>query len=96
MRYIIAYTDRASAGKPTYMTTCTAEIAESHDQAMEQFEAKHLDMIALSSDRVDDVHEAFERYGMGAWTDEEREAQRRKLSESINAITAISRSRKRR
>lgn len=91
MRYIITYTDRASAGKPTYMTTCTAEIAESHDQAMEQFEAKHPDMIALSSDRVDDMHEAFERYGRGAWTDEEREAQRRKLNEQIDAITAMSR-----
>lgn len=87
MRYIIAYRDRPEEGKHIYLVTYAAEIADSAEQAVDQFSAKHPDKLVLSTERVDDRSEAFMRYGMGAWTDEEREDHRAKLRED-NAVAA--------
>lgn len=86
MRYVITYMSRSDEGKKVYLLTHAAELADNSDQAVEQFEAKHPDKLALSTERVDDFHEAFERFGEGAWTDEERAEHREKLHKRYEAL----------
>ena len=85
MRYIITYRDKPEEGKHVYLVTYACELADSGEQAIDQFTAKHPDKVVLSADRVDDERAAFERYGMGAWTDEEQQAHREKLNENYAA-----------
>lgn len=85
MRYVITYMNRTDEGKHVYLLQYACEIANSHDEAVDQFSAKHPDRLALHSERIDDERAAFERFGMGAWTDEEQ-AEHRARQEQRNAV----------
>ena len=77
MRYIIQWGREADREKPARLTTFTAELAETPEAACTQFLARHPDYY------IEDVKPAgpnsFEAYGLGAWTEEEREQHREKL-----------------
>lgn len=82
MRYIITHTDSSDASKPVRLVTYAAELADSPEQAIRQFTGKHPDHDILDVTDAPDERAALMRYGMGAWTDEEREDHRAKLHES--------------
>lgn len=72
MRYIITHTAAVDAGKPVVMLTHAAEIAETPEAAAVQFIEKHPDKIVMRVEAAPDASAAFERYGLGAWTDAEQ------------------------
>ena len=84
MRYIITHKE-ANSAQPVSLLAHAAEIADSAEQAADQFTAKHPDRVVVMIERVNDLHNAFERYGLGAWTDEEQAETRGKLRENYAA-----------
>lgn len=87
-RYIITHKTAFEADKPAALSLVTfaAEIADSAADALAQFAAKHPDKIALSAERVTDEHDAFMRYGMGAWTDEEQADHRARMAHRYDRL----------
>jgi len=79
-RYIIQHKAAQDEGKPVYMTTYAAELADSASEAAAQFRTKHQDKIVVRIIPVFDEGRAFLMYGEGAWTDEERAAHHAALS----------------
>ena len=82
MRYIITHKSAEDSARPVSLLTYAAEIASSAEDAADQFSAKHPDRVVVMVERVVDERAAFERYGVGAWTDEEQQAAREKLREN--------------
>lgn len=79
MRYIIANAPAASKGKAVITITYAAEFAETPQEAAAQFKQKHPDKTVLRIEEAGDEHQAFEHYGIGAWTDEEQAEHRKRL-----------------
>lgn len=83
-RFIITHKAVADAGKSTYLVTYAAELAPDAEQAARQFAAKHPDRQIENVAPAPDGHTAFELYGLGSWTDEEKALHRAALDKQYS------------
>jgi len=77
-RYVVTYI-AGQVGETVVTQTHYAVMARNETMARLKFAAEMPGKVIVRMEEIDDAREAFERYGMGAWTDAEREAHRETL-----------------
>ena len=86
MRYLIKHKAAADAGKDVFLVTFSAVMAENQEEAARLFQKQHPDRIVVDATPATDERQAFDRYGMGAMTDEEQAAHRAKLNDRYDRL----------
>ena len=81
MRYVIEYMRDECQGNPVTVSGFGAVIADNHLKAIEQFRKSNPGYAVLRLTPVNSKEEAFNKFGMGGWTDEENEEYRAHMKE---------------
>ena len=87
MRYIITWSKAAEQDSPVRLLSYACEIADTPVQAASQHIFEHPDHCVEAVTPSQDKDADFMRYGMGAWTDEERADYQTRLEKRMERIS---------